>query len=172
MLFNGSGVAEEGGVDGHEAMADVALAAGHAVVRCAAHRENGGEDLTQHTVAVALMAAQLLGAAAQRHDAAAILSDDVCQNIGSVCGRMSDLIQCPAHGQRHFHFVVHLQLAPGDNRGGSVEEEVIRLGGERAGNGVRAQHCLTAVGGNHNGLAVGAAKAHETFLAGQAAIKG
>ena len=83
---------------------------------------------------------------------------------------MAVLIQGPALGQGLFHLVVHLQLAPGDNGGGGVKEEVVRLGGEGAGDGVAAQHGLAAVGGHHDGLAVGAGEAHEALLAGHLGV--
>ncbi len=83
---------------------------------------------------------------------------------------MTVLIQSPSLGQRLFHLVVHLQLAAGDYSGGSIEEEVIGLCGEGAGDGVGAQHSLAAEGGNHDGLGVGAAEAHQAFLAGHLGV--
>ena len=116
------------------------------------------------------MAAQLLRGAAQRHDAAALFRHDVRQHVGSVGGGVAVLVQRPAFGQGLFHLVVHLQLAAGDDCGGSVEEEIIGLGRERAGDGVGAQHGLPGKGGNHDGFAVGAGETHQPFLAGHLGI--
>ena len=151
-------------------MADLTLSAGHAVIGGRAHGQNGGENLTQHTVAVALVAAQKLRGAAQRHDAAALLRHDIRQHVGGVGGGVTVLVQSPALGQGLFHLVVHFQLTPGDHRGGSVEEEIVRLRGERAGDGVGAQHGLPGEGGNHDGFGIGAGEAHEAFLAGHLGI--
>ena len=75
------------------------------------------------------------------------------------------LIQCPALGKRLFRLVVHLQLAARDDRGGCIEEEVIRLCRHRAGNRVRADHCLASERRNHDCFTVRAAEADQAFFA-------
>ena len=78
---------------------------------------------------------------------------------------MSVLIKHPALRQRLFRLVVHLQLAACDNGGRRIKEEVIRLSGHRAGDGVGAEHGKAAVRRHHDGLAVRAAEADKPFTA-------
>ena len=59
---------------------------------------------------------------------------------------------------------VHLQLATGNDGGGSIEEEIVGFCGEGASDGVTTQHSLTAKGGNHDSFGVGAAEAHQTLV--------
>ena len=64
VLLDVLGIAEAGGVDCHKAVADLALSAGHAVVGGRALGQDGCEDLAEHAVAIALVAAQLLSGCA------------------------------------------------------------------------------------------------------------
>ena len=78
---------------------------------------------------------------------------------------MSVFIERPSFRKRFVHLVVHLQLAACDNGGRRIKEEVIRLSGHRAGDGVGAEHGKAAVRRHHDGLAVRAAEADKPFTA-------
>ena len=78
---------------------------------------------------------------------------------------MTVLVERPALGQGHFCLVVHLQLAAGNDRGGSVEEEVVGLCGHCDRDRVRAEHCQLTEGGDHDRLRVGECETDQTCVA-------
>ena len=170
MLLDRGRVAKDGGIHRHKTVTGAALAAHVYVTGRRTLRKYGAENFTQHPVAVALVAAQRFRVAAQRHDAAAVLGDDVLQHVFRIGGRMSVLVQRPALGQRLAHLVVHFQLAAGDHSGGRVKEKGIGLGGHRQRDGVGADHGHTGISGHHNGLAVGHGHADQPLIAGHFGI--
>ena len=170
MFLDRGRIAKDGGIHRHKTVTGAALAAHVYVTGRRTLRKYGAENFTQHAVAVALVAAQRFRVAAQRHDAAAVLGDDILQHVLGIAGGMAVLVQRPALGQRLAHFVVYFQLAAGNDGGGSVKKEGIGLGRNRQRNGVGAYHGHTGVGGHHDGLAVGHRHADQALIAGHFGI--
>ena len=108
--------------------------------------------------------------AAKGHDAAAVLGDDVGEHVRCIGAVVAVLVERPALGERFLFLVVHLELAAGDDRRAGVEEEVVRVGRHRAGDGVAAEHRKTPIGRDHDRFGVCARKADQPLLAGHLGI--
>ena len=154
VLLDRLGVAEDLRIDGNEAVADAAGIRAAGCVRRRAHREYRGEDLADHRIAVTLVAAELLGAAAERHDAAAGVGVDVAQHVRRVGGRLAVLIERPALRQGLAHLVVDFQFAARDDGRCRVKEEIVRLRRHGDGNRVRAEHGFLAERRHHDRFGV------------------
>lgn len=94
------GIAEDSRIDDDEAVADTRLVIeGAALVRGVAHGKYGGKQFADHAPAIAFVAAGFLARAAERHNATALLADDVREYVGGVGGGLALGVKGPDGGR-------------------------------------------------------------------------
>ena len=164
------GISEAGGINGDKAMAGAALAVDVGVIGGEAHGQDGGEDLADHAVSIALVAAGVFLVSAQGHDPAAFFGGDVFQDPARVVAGLAVFIQGPAVMQGLLRLVVHLQLASGDDGRGGIEEEGVGIRRNCDRDGIGTEHGLSGEGGDHDGLRVGKGHADQALVAGHSGI--
>ena len=116
------------------------------------------------------MTAGLLARTAERHDAAAVLADDVGEHVRGVGGGHALRVKCPDGWQGIAVLVVDFEFAARDDGSRRIEPEGIGVSRRGDGDGIGAEHGLAAEGGDHDGLGIGAGDADEAFVAGHLRI--